>query len=162
DGAYRYNGSFFDENGLPWRYREVSNASTNGQLRQNEVQEWLQIPLDRYSLFGRGHIDLTDNLRVFTQVLYSRSKTEQRQAASPMRGGWRAGAPHGDGTYLPSLAGPGPDGIMDTGDEPTNPDYLPGGRFGLSCPPVGGCSKSEAFPTPPELTLLLDSRLDPE
>ncbi|HEX6998427.1 MAG TPA: TonB-dependent receptor [Gammaproteobacteria bacterium] len=162
DGAYRYNGSFFDENGLPWRYREVSNASTNGQLRQNEVQEWLQIPLDRYSLFGRGHIDLTDNLRVFTQVLYSRSKTEQRQAASPMLGGWRASAPHGDGTYLPSLAGPGPDGIMDTGDEPTNPDYLPGGRFGLSCPPVGGCSKSEAFPTPPELALLLDSRLDPE
>src|SRR5690606_4210857 len=28
--------------------------------------------------------------------------------------------------------------------------------------PTGGCSKSEAFPTPPELQALLDSRQDPE
>ncbi|MBN1240837.1 MAG: TonB-dependent receptor [Gammaproteobacteria bacterium] len=152
DGAYRYNGSFFDEQGLPWRYVEESNASSDGQLRQNEVQEWLQIPLERSSLFGRGHMDLSDNLRAFVQVLYSQSETEQRQAASPMLGGWRASAPHGEGVYAPSVDSEGN----------TLPEYLPGGRFGLECPAVGGCTKSQAFPTPPELTALLDSRLDPE
>ncbi|HEU4617694.1 MAG TPA: TonB-dependent receptor [Gammaproteobacteria bacterium] len=152
DGAYRYNGSFFDAEGLPWRYIEDSNASSDGQLRQNEVHEYLQIPLDRYSLFGRGHIDVNDNLRVFAQVLYSESDTEQRQAASPMLGGWRASAPHGNGVYAPSVDANGN----------TLPEYLPGGRFGLACPPVGGCTKSQAFPTPPELTALLDSRLNPE
>ena len=152
DGAYRYNGPFLDDRGLPWRKVEQSGASTNGQLRENELEEWLQIPLDRYSLFGRGHFDLSDNLRAFAQVLYSRSSTEQRQAASPMLGGWRASAPHGAGIYAPSVDALGN----------TLPEYLPGGRFGLACGPVGGCTKSQAFPTPPQLTTLLDSRLDPE
>jgi outer membrane receptor protein involved in Fe transport len=166
DGAYRYNGPLVDERGFPWRKREVSNASSNGQLRQNELAEYLQIPLDRYSLFGRGHYDLSDNLRAFAQVLYSRSSTEQRQAASPMLGGWRASAPHGNGLYAPSVVSLGADGLPNTGDPGENmataAEYLSGGRFGLACAPVGGCTKSQAFPTPPELTLLLDSRLDPE
>ncbi|HET8699459.1 MAG TPA: TonB-dependent receptor, partial [Gammaproteobacteria bacterium] len=152
DGAWRYNGSLLNKNGLPWRYVEQSNASSNGQLRQNEVAEWLQIPLDRYSLFGRAHIDLSDSVRAYAQVLYSRSTTQQRQAASPMLGGWRASAPHGNAVYAPSVDVNGN----------TLPEYLPGGRFGLACPPVGGCTKSQAFPTPPELTALLDSRPDPE
>jgi iron complex outermembrane recepter protein len=152
DGAYRYNGSFQDDRGLPWRKIEQSNASTDGQLRENELEEWLQIPLDRYSLFGRGHFDLSDDVRAFAQVLYSRSTTEQRQAASPMLGGWRASSPHGNGIYAPSV---GPNGN-------TLPEYLPGGQFGLACPATGGCTKSQAFPTPPELTALLDSRTDRE
>jgi iron complex outermembrane receptor protein len=148
DGVYRYNGPLVDERGLPWRKIEQSGASSNGQLRQNELEEWLQIPLDRYSLFGRAHYDISDNLRVFAQLLYSGSSTEQRQAASPMLGGWRASAPHGDLPYAPSVDANGN----------TLPEYLPGGRFGLNCGPIGGCSKSEAFPTPPELRQLLDSR----
>jgi iron complex outermembrane receptor protein len=166
DGAYRYNGPLVDERGLPWRWREQSNASTNGQLRENELAEYLQIPLDRYSLFGRGHYDISDNLRAFAQVLYSRSSTEQRQAASPMLGGWRASAPHGTGVYAPSVTALGADGLPNTGDAgenmATRGEYLPGGRFGLACAAVGGCTKSEAFPTPPELTALLDSRPNAE
>ena len=162
DGAFRYNGPLLDETGATWRKREISNASTNGQLRENELAEYLQIPLDRYSLFARGHYDLTDNLRAFADVLYSRSQTEQRQAASPMLGGWRASAPHGNGVYAPSVVSLGADGLPGTGDAgenmATRAEYLPGGQFGLVCGPVGGCTKSQAFPTPPELTLLLDSR----
>src|SRR5690606_867640 len=112
----RYNGPLIDSRGLPLRYVEESNASTNGQLRQNELEEWLQIPLDRYSLFGRGHYDISDNVRMFSQVLFSRSTTEQRQAASPMLGGWRASAPHGNGIYAPSVDINGN----------TLPEYLPG------------------------------------
>jgi len=159
DGNYRYNGSLLygdsivpEAAGVPWRKRQVSNASTNGQLYENEVAEWLQTPLDRYSLFGRAHYDLSDNLRAFSQVMYSRSETEQRQAASLMVGGWRAFAPHGNGLYAPS--------VDENGN--TLAEYLPGGQFGLACPAVGGCTKSQAFPTPPELTALLNSRLNPE
>jgi iron complex outermembrane recepter protein len=153
DGAFRYNGGFVNpEDGLPWRYIEQSNASSNGQLRQNEPHELLQIPLDRYSLFGRAHIGLSDNVRAFAQVLYSESTTRQRQAASPMLGGWRTQVPHGDGIYGPSV----------DGDGNTLPEYLPGGTFGLECPVVGGCTKSQAFPKPLELQMLLDSRPDPE
>jgi iron complex outermembrane recepter protein len=153
DGAFRYNGGFVNpEDGLPWRYIEESNASSNGQLRQNEPHELLQIPLDRYSLFGRAHIDLSDSVRAFAQVMYSESTTRQRQAASPMLGGWRTQVPHGDGIYGPSL----------DGDGNTLPEYLPGGTFGLECEPVGGCTKSEAFPKPIELQMLLDSRPNPE
>jgi iron complex outermembrane recepter protein len=166
DGAYRYNGPLVDERGVTWRKREQSNASTNGQLRENELAEYLQIPLDRYSLFGRGHYDVSDNLTAFAQVLYSRSSTEQRQAASPMLGGWRASAPHGNLLYEPSVVSLGPDGLPNTSDVgenmATRPEYMSGGRFGLACGPNQGCTKSQAFPTPPELTALLDSRLNPE
>jgi outer membrane receptor protein involved in Fe transport len=149
DGAFRYaDGLLNPDDGLPWRFVEQSNASTNGQLRQNEPHELLQIPLDRYSLFGRGHIDVSDNLRAFAQVMYSESTTRQRQAASPMLGGWRTQVPHGDGIYGPSV---------DTSGN-TLAEYLPGGLFGLACPQVGGCTKSQAFPKPPELQALLDSR----
>ena len=40
--------------------------------------------------------------------------------------------------------------------------YLPGGAFGLNCPPTGGCTNSQAFPVPAELATLLDSRTRPE
>jgi iron complex outermembrane recepter protein len=153
DGNFRYNGGFVNaEDGLPWRFIEQSNASSNGQLRQNEPHELLQIPLDRYSLFGRAHLDLSDSVRAFAQVMYSESTTRQRQAASPMLGGWRTQVPHGDGIYGPSMDGNGN----------TLPEYLPGGTFGLQCPTVGGCTKSQAFPKPIELQMLLDSRPNPE
>jgi iron complex outermembrane recepter protein len=158
DGAYRYNGPteysgpFIEAEGVPWRKIERSNTSTNGQLRENEVAEWVQTPLDRYSLFGRAHFDVSDSVRAVGQVLYSRSTVEQRQAAALLTGGWRAFAPHGNGVYAPS--------IDENGN--TLAEYLPGGRFGLACAPVGGCTKSQTFPTPPELTALLDSRPNPE
>ena len=153
DGAFRYSEGFLNpQDGLPWRFIEQSNASSDGQLRQNEPHELLQIPLDRYSLFGRGHLDLSDNVRAFAQVMYSESTTRQRQAASPMLGGWRTQVPHGDGIYEPSVDAQGN----------TLPDYLLGGTFGLQCAPVGGCTKSQAFPKPLELQMLLDSRPDRE
>jgi iron complex outermembrane receptor protein len=165
DGAFRYNGPLVQD-GATWRKYEVSNASTNGQLRQNELAEYLQIPLERHSLFGRGHYDISDNVTAFAQLLYSSSSTEQRQAASPMLGGWRASAPHGNGIYAPSVVSLGADGLPNTGDAgenmATRAEFLAGGQFGLACGPLGGCTKSQAFPTPPELTALLDSRVDPE
>ena len=56
--------------------------------------------------------------------------------------------PHGDQLYAPSLGTNGS----------TLAPYLPGGLYGLNCPAVGGCTKSQAFPKPPEVQALLDSR----
>jgi outer membrane receptor protein involved in Fe transport len=63
--------------------------------------------------------------------------------------GSSASIPYGPGIYAPSV---GPGGA-------TLPDYLPGGARGLNCPAMGGCTNSQAFPVPPELATLLDSRV---
>src|SRR6185503_12417535 len=57
--------------------------------------------------------------------------------------------PYGTGVYAPSL---------DTATGLTRAAYLPGGQFGLNCPTTGGCTNSQAFPVPPELAALLNSR----
>lgn len=149
DGTYRYAGGTEQPGtGLPWRYLDA----VNGNLRENQVTTLAQIPLERYSLFARGHMDVSDSVTAFAQYLYSESSSRATGSDSPMLGGWRTAIPHSDGIYEPSL---GADGN-------TVLDYLAGGRYGLSCAPVGGCTKSEVFPTPPELTALLDSRANPE
>ncbi len=57
----------------------------------------------------------------------------------------------------------------------TNPDFLPGGGYGLNvqpgiaalgtadltCGPIGGCSQSYVFPMPAEMRALLEDRPDP-
>src|SRR5690606_32750586 len=40
----------------------------------------------------------------------------------------------------------------------TRPEYQAGGLYGLNCPAVGGCTKSQAFPVPDALRDLLLSR----
>jgi iron complex outermembrane recepter protein len=40
------------------------------------AHSYLQIPLERYSLFGSGHIQLADKIEVFTQMTFSETYTE--------------------------------------------------------------------------------------
>ena len=46
----------------------------------------------------------------------------------------------------------------------TNGSYLPGGRFGVNCDADGtpGCTEREAWPLPPQVTQLFDSRVNNE
>ncbi len=149
DGTYRYNGGYVDAaTGLPWRYQDA----VNGNLKENQLFTLAQIPLARYSLFGNGHLDLSDHVTAYVQFIYNANSTRSVGSVTPMLGGWRTAIPHGDGIYAPSL----------NSDGTTRVDYLPGGRYGLNCAPTGGCTKSQAFPTPVELTRMLDSRGDPE
>jgi len=145
-GAYRYNGPTIVD-GHVWRFTDDSGA-----LEENMLYRPASLPMDRYSLFGRGRYDLNDRASLFAQGMYSRSKTHTQDDYSPMLGGWRARVPGaGSALYVPS--------VDESGN--TRPDYLPGGRFGLECPPVGGCTYAEAFPVPAELDELLASRADP-
>jgi outer membrane receptor protein involved in Fe transport len=154
EGTYRYNGGFeqtvsaVGTHDVPWR---KLNAVT-GALQENLPNTLAQIPLERYSLFGQAHLDISDNITAFAQVMYSENSTRATGSDPPMLGGWRTAIPHGNGIYGPSVL---PNGNTDL-------SYQAGGSHGLNCPAVGGCTKSQVWPTPPELTLLLDSRPNPE
>jgi outer membrane receptor protein involved in Fe transport len=149
DSTYMYKGGF-EQPGtdLPWRKLDP----IIGTLRENQHTNLAQIPLERYSVFGRGHMDISDSVTAFAQAMYSENSTRATGSDPPMLGGWRSPIPHGNGIYAPSLLANGN----------TSLDYQAGGRHGLNCPPVGGCTKSQVWPTPPQLTALLDSRPDPE
>lgn len=153
DGAFRYNGPTVTEEGYVFRkIRADGTASTRGGLAQNQPYDVLQSPLSRYSLFSRATLDITDHTRAFSQVLFSDATTTNIGQDCCLSGGWRSSAPHGEGIYAPS--------VDDNGN--TRTPYLAGGRYGLNCPPVGGCTKTQAFPVSEELAILLDSRPDPE
>ncbi len=149
DGTYRYNGGYIQPGtDVPWRKTDA----ITGVLRENQPNQLAQIPLDRKSLFGRANLDLSDKITAFAQVIYSENSTSARGSDPPMLGGWRTAIPHGNGIYAPS--------VDENGN--TLAAYQAGGSHLLNCPPIGGCTKSQAWPTPPELTALLDSRPNPE
>lgn len=125
--------------------------ASDGALQQNQLDDLISIPLDRTSMFGRGRFDFSDTVSAFAQATYSKNDNETVQYLSPAIGVWGGSVPHGDEIYAPSL----------NADGTTSADYLPGGRIGVNCAPMGGCTNSEVWPTPPELTALLDSRPDP-
>jgi outer membrane receptor protein involved in Fe transport len=145
-GMYRYDGPL-DLNGFP--YRKIDEQ---GEIEENIIGHKATVPLERMSMFARANFDLTDTVNMFVQTSNVESNLRQLWQWSPAVGGWNAPIPHGDGVYAPSLLE----------DGSTAPAYLPGGSYGLNCAAMGGCSKSEAYPTSPELQALLDSRTDPE
>lgn len=125
-------------------------VAPNGQLIENNTDLRYSSPLERYSLFGKGHFGLTEKLEVFSQVNFVNTKTKQVLQPTGAVGGFGASIPTGTEIYGPSRLANGN----------TNPDYLPGGRFGLTtCTnAVGGCTKSQVFPVPADLAALLASR----
>lgn len=147
DGMYRYSGPL-DLNGYP--YRKIDEQ---GELEENVIGHKANVPLERTSMFARANYEIYDGLNVFVQTSAVESSVRQLWQWSPAVGGWHADIPHGNGIYAPSLQA---DGVT------TVASYLPGGAFGLNCGPTGGCSKTQAYPTPPELQALLDSRTNPE
>lgn len=155
-GAYRFSDIDGGETGAvqidPESGAVFRKIDDNGDLQENLLSSMISIPLERYSLFGRGHFDLSDNLTVFAQGNFANSSTETLLGFSPAVGPWGTLIPHGSDIYSDSLNA---DGVTTSGA------YLAGGLHGLDCPATGGCTNSQAFPTPNELTQLLDSRANP-
>jgi outer membrane receptor protein involved in Fe transport len=156
-GAPYYQGPTIAPNGITFRKRLVdlnpAGTDQNGQWAGNEPFNLISIPLDRYAVFGHGVLEITDNISAFVQSNFSENETHTVLNYSRSTGGWSSLIPHGNGVYAPSVDANGT----------TGPDYLTGGRFGLNCPATGGCTNSQAFPTPPLLTALVDSRqVDPD
>jgi outer membrane receptor protein involved in Fe transport len=154
-GTYRYNGlyntsrdNYLVPGDFPFR-----KIDAEGQLSESFMNFEANIPLDRTSVFGRAQYDLTDKVTVYAQLMGVTSNTRRYWTQSPAVGGWSMVAPYGTDMYAPSLNANGT----------TNADYLPGGQYGLNCEADGvpGCTQSEAWPVPPELAALLNSRPNP-
>ncbi len=165
--------------------------TTAGLLRDNYADQMLSTPQSRWSFFAKGNYEITENISAFSQVSFVRSQVRTRNLVAPAITSWSVMIPHGEGLFRGDRTlnmGPGPDGVMGTADDvqltgainlgipssvlsedPTNPnymlthpDYVTGGRFGLSCPTVGGCTVNQVYPKPAELTALLNARGNPE
>lgn len=146
-GMYRYEGPF-DYDGLPYR-----KIDAQGELEENIIGHKATVPLERTSMFARANYEIADGLNMFVQSTNVESNLRQLWQWSPAVGGWHAPIPHGNGIYTPSLEA---NGVT------TRASYRAGGAHGLNCAPTGGCTKTQAYPTPPELQALLDSRVNPE
>lgn len=167
EGAYRYEGPYNVDNygqyaGLPFRV-----IQPDGAIKENTWYQPASIPLDRLSAFGRGVFELSDNVRVNAQAMFTRTEnTTSLGATSDTIGLWGAAIPFGNGLYAPSVTNLGDDGLPNTAD--ANEDmttlaaYTDGGIYGLNCPTTGGCTKSEAWPVPPEVFQIMNSRPFPE
>jgi outer membrane receptor protein involved in Fe transport len=166
-GAYRYQGPYDVDNygqfpGLPFRV-----VQPDGNLKENTWYQLASIPLERLSSFGKGTFGVSDNVRLVGQALFTRTQNiTALGATSDTIGVWGAQVPYGTNIYEPSVNSFGADGVPNTGDAgedmTTRLDYLPGGRYQLACPSMGGCTESQAWPLPPEVQTLLNSRADPE
>lgn len=148
-GAYKYDGPLTHDEypGAAWR-----KTNPDGSIDENQPNNWLSIPMERFSSFGRAKFDINPNVTAMIQGNFSRVKNETllgQHAAALGRHG--APAPYGNETYTPSL----------NEDGSTNAAFLPGGAYDLNCPQMGGCTESQAFPLPQEMRTLLDSRDNP-
>jgi outer membrane receptor protein involved in Fe transport len=130
-----------------------------GLLSQNNTQELLSTPQERWSFFGKGTYDLSDNIRVISQASFAKTRTRTLGLNTVALGSFGVNVPYNDSLY----AGNAALGIASSrlANGATNPDYLPGGRYGLSCPATGGCTNKQVFPVTSEVAALLNSRANP-
>jgi outer membrane receptor protein involved in Fe transport len=175
----QYTGELLADDGFPYR-----KIRADGLVVENDREALTSLPLERYSAFGKAEFGIADNVDLFLQGNFAHTESRTKTAYSPAVGNWVTTIPYGDGDiYADSFLDPDsavlgftPDGqpIWDP-NAPTNPDFLPGGRYGLgvqqgnpaigapdlTCGPTGGCTESYVFPMPSELRGLLNSRTDP-
>ena len=188
-GAYKFDGPVWGETGsgdLDGNFQglPVFVRMPNGGIKENIMYQWASTPLERLAGFGSGHFDITDNIRLNGQFNVSRTKTESSLGlASANINQWGAGIPFGNQLYrgntntyfdipdsLCTAVGPGCSAVG-----VTNAAYTPNGRFHVNCDAaVGtpglpwadgqpGCTKSEAWPVPPQIYNLMRTRtVDPE
>ncbi len=131
----------------------------NGLLRDNYVDQFLSTPTERYSFFATADYELNDWISAFGQATFAKTRVFTRNLVPPAIGSWGVIIPHGDDIYEGNSLLGIPSSL--NGDGTTNANYLAGGQYGLDCPDMGGCTNSMVFPTPAELTGLLDGRATP-
>jgi iron complex outermembrane receptor protein len=140
-GGLGFNGDIVNDP----RYK----IGTDGQLVQTNLDLRYSSPMTRYSLFGKAHYKLGEQIQAFSQVNFVNTTNRQVLQPSGAVGGFGASIPHGTQVYGPSL---------NTVTGATRPEYVSGGLYGLDCPAMGGCTRSQAFPVSPNLATLLDAR----
>jgi outer membrane receptor protein involved in Fe transport len=134
-------------------------VTSAGLLTQNNTEELLSTPQQRWSFFGKGEYDITPDVRFVSQVNFARTRTRTLGLNTVALGSFGTLIPYNDNIYTGNAQFGIASSVLANGS--THPDYLPGGRYGLNCGPVGGCTNKQAFPVTPEVAALLDSRPNP-
>ncbi len=138
-------------------FRKVAD---NGLLSQNYLDQLLSTPQDRWSMFSKGEFEITDGLRFVSQAYFASTETISRGFYNSMSGaGLAPNIPHNNNLYTGNAAFGIASSRLANGN--THPDYLPGGRYGLECGPVGGCTMRQVFPVSSDIAYLLSQRTDP-
>lgn len=159
-----YQGTF-DPNG--------QKLVDTGLLEQNNPDRILSSPQERYSFFAQGDYEISDWINFTSQAYFARTETRSVSFNTVLLSSTGTQIPFNDETYTGSPYAPDtanfkissvlPDGTPnDLTDNPTNPDFMAGGRYGLDCGPVGGCTNRQVFPVPAAIEALLLSRDDPD
>ncbi len=173
-GAYKYAGSYggFDANGIEYDpdfpgmpFRKIQ---PDGRITENTWFSWASTPLDRFSSFGRGLFDVSDNMRIVAQAMFTKSSVQTSLGlTSDAVGSHGAFVPFGDEIYEPSVIRDAAGNIVGTQQA-----YLAGGTYGLDCEAgptperpyqdgLPGCTNTEAWPVPAEIWHIFQSRPDP-
>jgi iron complex outermembrane recepter protein len=82
----------------------------NGGLSQNFLEDYLNLPLNRYNFYTRGKYDLTDWVSFVAQGYFNKTHTETVQQPGPIVGGWNVvipryrGGTDANGNALPNDA----------------------------------------------------------
>jgi len=155
-GGLGFNSAPLDGNPYKIYNTYDSNGNITGtSLTQNDPDEWLSTPMERFSFFGRAKYNLSEHVQAYSQVNFVSSTVESRLEPSGAVGNFAAAIPYGDQIYLPSVV---QTATATTAVGDTRPEYRAGGSLGLNCPARGGCTLSQAFPVPADLAALLNSR----
>jgi outer membrane receptor protein involved in Fe transport len=87
DPAHPYTGPLGGTSGF--------KISPDGSLAFNDQEHsYLQVPLERYSLFGSGHVQLSDKVEVFAQLQYSSTYTVAQGFTSSLFNVWSPTVPY--------------------------------------------------------------------
>ena len=136
-----------------------------GLLEQNNPDRILSSPQERYSFFAKGDYEVAPWINFIGQAYFARTETRSLSFNTVLLGSTGTEIPYNDEIYTGSPFAPEAANFRVSSvlpDGRTNPDFLPGGRYGLNCAPVGGCTNREVFPVPANVAALLDSRPDPD
>jgi iron complex outermembrane recepter protein len=85
--------------------KKLNGQTTNpNTLDQAFTQGYASVPLERHSIFGRGTVNLSDDISAFGQVNYSNVKVQTRGGLPPAITIWQASIQRNaaDPTYLPA------------------------------------------------------------
>ncbi len=158
NNLYKYKGPI---DGVEYALQDIydTTTATRGveiqQLKWNNLQALASAPQTRYSFFGSGKYDFTDDITFFTRATYAESKTRTLLFPTNASFGWEASIPYNPATDSPV------DPTLDYRvlanstmvlANPTafaNPGYIAHGQAGAQ------------HPVPLELAVLLNSRANP-
>lgn len=130
--------------------------AADGLLKENNMEQLLSSPQNRWSFFAKGDYEVTPEVNFFAQVTYARTRTKSVSFNTVMTGSFGTLIPYNDDVYMGNAAYRIAPSVDANGN--THADYLAGGRYGLNCPVLGGCTNKDVFPVPEWMATLLDSR----